>query len=170
MDAGISGSDHYSGTSAYLGYVKEETYHYKHHLPIRFGLSLQYPLNDRLALLSGINYTWLYSECIKNDSSTDQHLHYLGVPVGMSYQLWTNRHFQIYASGTVMLEKCLNKKPWQWSVEAGVGAEYAITEQAGLYLEPSMGYYFNDGTSIEHYYKEHPLAPSIMFGIRLHVK
>ena len=33
-----------------------------------------------------------------------------------------------------------------------------------------LGYYFKDGTSLEHYYKEHPLTPSIEFGLRLHLK
>ena len=146
----------------------EET-HSKHHLPVRFGMGLQYQLNDRLALLSGINYTWLYSEFTKGNSTTDQRLHYLGVPVGVSYRLWSNQRLQCYLSGSVMLEKCLNEKPWQWSVDAGAGAEYAITRQVGLYLEPSLGYHFDDGTSFEHYYKDHPLAPSIMFGLRMHI-
>ena len=79
-----------------------------------------------------------------------------------------------------MVEKCVSAdlegsgkvstKPWQWSVDAAAGAEYAFTRQLGFYLEPSLGYYFDDGTSLEHYYKEHPLAPSIEFGLRLHIK
>lgn len=149
-------------------------YEAKHHLPIRLGASLHYQLNDRLALLSGINYTYLYSEFIMKvenqlDVDIDQKLHYLGIPLGVTYQLWSNKQLQVYLSGSVMLEKCLNEKPWQWSVDAAAGAEYAITKQLGLYLEPSLGYYFDDGTSFEHYYKEHPLAPAIEFGLRLHV-
>ena len=151
------------------GYVEYETYRSKHHLPVRIGASLQYQLNDHLSLLSGITYTWLHSEFIKESSTTDQHLHYLGVPVGVSYQLWSNRQFQCYVSGTAALAKCLNEKPWQWSVDAAAGAEYAVTQQVGLYLEPSLGYYFHDGSSLEHYYKDHPLAPSIMFGLRMHM-
>jgi len=162
--------------ASYMGYdmgyatnSKPETSHSKHHLPVRFGMSLQYQLNDRLALLSGINYTWLYSEFTKGNSTTDQRLHYLGVPVGVAYRLWSNQRLQCYLSGSAMLEKCLNEKPWQWSVNAGAGAEYAITKQAGLYLEPALGYHFDDGSSLEHYYKDHPLAPSIMFGLRMHI-
>ena len=77
-----------------------------------------------------------------------------------------------------MVEKCVSadvevgstsKKPWQWSVNAAAGAEYTFIPQLGVYLEPSLGYYFDDGTSLEHYYKEHPLAPSIEFGLRLHL-
>ena len=100
----------------------------KHHLPVRFGINLNHQLNDRLALLSGINYTWLYSEFNDGFSNTDQHLHYLGIPVGVAYQLWSNHHIQFYLSGSVMLEKCLNDKPWQWSVDAGAGAEYMLTK------------------------------------------
>ena len=144
----------------------------EHHLPIRLGLSMNYQLSPRLALLSGISYTYLYSEFkipLYSNASYDQKLHYLGIPLGLSYQLWASNSFQIYLSGGLMLEKCLNEKPWQWSVEASAGIEYSLVRQLGLYLEPSLGYYFKDGTSFDHYYKEHPLAPSIEFGLRLHI-
>ena len=144
----------------------------EHHLPIRLELSLNYQLSPRLALLSGISYTYLYSEFkipLYSNASYDQKLHYLGIPLGLSYQLWAASRFQLYLSGGLMLEKCLNEKPWQWSVEASAGIEYSLVRQLGLYLEPSIGYYFKDGTSFEHYYKEHPLAPSIEFGLRLHI-
>ena len=147
-------------------------YESKHHLPLRFGLSLQYQLNDRLSLLSGISYTYLYSEFsipLYQSANFDQKLHYLGLPIGLSWHLLTATRFRLYLTGGMMLEKCLNEKPWQWSVNGAVGAEYAITPQLGVYLEPSLGYYFSDGTQFEHYYKEHPLAPSIEFGLRLHI-
>ena len=152
------------------GNSPNEYLHYpadKHHLPMRLGLSLHYQLNDALALQSGINYTYLYSESITHIDN--QHLHYLGIPIGLSWQLWKTNGFSFYLSGSAMLEKCLNEKPWQWSLGAAAGAEYFFTSHVGVYLQPSLSYYFNDGTSFEHYYKEHPLAPSIEFGLRLHV-
>ena len=145
----------------------------KHYLPVRFGMSLQYQLTSRLSLLTGVNYTYLYSRfsiSLYDNLVTDQQLHYLGIPVGVNCQLWSNRHFQVYVSGHVMLEKCLNERPWQWSTFAAVGAEYLPTSKFGLYLQPSLGYYFKDGTSLQHYYKKHPLAPSIEFGLRLHLE
>ena len=81
----------------------------------------------------------------------------------------------------VRLEKCVDgttkgvtttsvtEKPWQWSVNAAVGGEYQVIKQLGIYLEPSLDYYFKDGTGLEHYYKEHPLSPSIEFGLRWHL-
>jgi hypothetical protein len=154
----------------------------KHHIPLRLGLSLQYQLTDRLALLSGINYTYLESEFIyplHNHLDFNQKLSYLGIPVGISWKVWATDHFNIYLTGGTMIEKCikadisegeLNTHPWQWSINASAGAEYHFTRQFGVYLEPSLGYYFNDGTKLEHYYKDHPLAPSLQFGLRLHLK
>ena len=144
----------------------------KHRLPVTLGLSVHYQLNARLALLTGINYTYLYSEFstpLYPNIYREQKLHYLGVPVGLSWLFWKTSGFSFYLSGSAMLQKCLNEKPWQWSVNASAGAEYAITPLIGVFLEPSLGYYFHDGTSFEHYYKEHPLAPSIEFGLRLHL-
>ena len=144
----------------------------KHRMPVTLGLSVHYQLNACLALLTGVNYTYLYSEFSKPlypNVYREQKLHYLGVPVGLSWQFWKTSGFSFYLSGSAMLQKCLNEKPWQWSVNASAGAEYAITPLVGIYLQPSLGYYFHDGTSFEHYYKEHPLAPSIEFGLRLHL-
>ena len=154
----------------------------KHNLPIRFGLNLNYQLKPRLSLYSGISYTYLYSKFSipRYEYAThDQKLHYLGIPLGVSWQLWAKRRFQFYVAGDVMLEKCLhndtsikheNEKPWQWSVNAAAGAEYSLNPQLGFYMEPSLGYYFDDGTSLEHYYKKHPWTPAIKLGLRLHLQ
>ena len=169
-------NDGYFGSNASAtNYVSE------HHLPIRFGLSVNYQLTPLLALHSGISYTYLYSEFsvpLDKNVNYDQKLHYLGIPLGVTWQLWSANHFRFYVSGGMMLEKCVSgkmdgysvsQKPWQWSVEAAAGAEYTFTPQFGFYLEPSLGYYFNDGSSLEHYYKEHPCTPSLEFGLRLHL-
>lgn len=167
-----------------VSYAQTETV-WKHRLPVRFGLGVQYRLNDQLSLLSGISYTYLYSECstsLYRNISYHQKLHYLGVPLGIAWQLWSSGQFRINLSGSAMLEKCISasfdnkrsddiygKKPWQWSLNAAAGVEYSFTPQLGVYLEPSLGYYFDDGTQLEHYYKEHPLAPSINFGLRFNI-
>ena len=167
-------------TNASTSY-KVTDYAAKHHLPLRFGLSLHYQLSPRLALLSGISYTRLSSEFsfpLYQNISYSQKLHYIGIPFGVVWQLWGANRFRIYLSGGAMVEKCVSvdldgdyagKKPWQWSLNAAAGAEFALTSLFGIYLEPSLGYYFSDGTQLDHYYKEHPLAPSIEFGLRMHL-
>ena len=147
-------------------------YKWKHQLPIRLGLSLQHQLTPRLSLLSGLNYTYLYSEYsipAYQSEVNSQKLHYIGIPINVAYQLLSSHNFQLYLSAGGAVEKCLNEKPWQCSVQAAAGAEYVVSPVVGLYVEPSLGYFFDDGTTFEHYYKEHPLAPAIEFGLRMHI-
>lgn len=178
----INEKPHYNSyTNSYTKSYTNTDFVSKHHLPVRFGVSVQYQLNPHLALLSGINYTRLSSEFsipLYPNIHYNQKLHYLGIPVGLAWQLWSTSHVRFYLSGGAMVEKCVradlevgstSKKPWQWSVNAAAGAEYTFIPKLGVYLEPSLGYFFDDGTSLEHYYKEHPLAPSIEFGLRLHL-
>ena len=159
-----------------------------HHLPIRFGLKIGYQLSERWALQGGITYTYLYSEFTlvnRQQPAIEQRLHYVGIPLGISYQIWKNSNFRLYASAGATAEKAVKvsqkngdtdvtpqhhgEKPLQWSVNAALGAEYQPTKQLGIYLEPSLGYYFKDNTTLEHYYKEHPLSPAIEFGLRWHL-
>lgn len=182
----IYDANNYSSEKSGIAFVNGSAIHYNnysanHHLPVRFGLSAQYQLNSNLALLGGVSYTHLYSEFSlpQYKLNYSYKLHYLGIPLGVVWQLWSISNLKFYVSGGAMLEKCLSadtegginvsEKPWQWSIDAAVGAEYGFTRHFGFYLEPSLGYYFDDGTSLEHYYKEHPLAPSIEFGLRLHL-
>ena len=159
---------------------KTEDIEVKHHIPVRFGLSLRYQLNSRLALTSGVSYTALKSEFSIPQyphAGYTQQLKYLGVPVGLSYRVWSAGRFNVYLSGAGMIEKCIGveniaigekaSRPWQWSLSAAAGAEYTIARQFSVYIEPGLSYHFDDGTTLEHYYKEHPLAPSLQFGLRL---
>lgn len=189
----ISQSDPLSPSSHY-GYNSSETPQNEtpikasHRLPIRFGLKIGYQLSERWALQTGITYTYLYSEFTlvnRQQPAIEQRLHYVGIPLGISYQIWKNSKFRLYASAGATAEKVVKnsqksgdakinshpdgEKPLQWSVNTALGAEYQPTKQLGIYLEPSLGYYFKDNTPLEHYYKEHPLCPAIEFGLRWHL-
>ncbi len=175
--------------SSHYGYNSSETPQNEtpikasHHLPIRFGLKIGYQLSERWALQTGITYTYLHSEFTlvnRQQPAIEQRLHYVGIPLGISYQIWKNSYFRLYASAGATAEKVVKnsqksgdakinshpdgEKPLQWSVNAALGAEYQPTKQLGIYLEPSLGYYFKDNTPLEHYYKEHPLASESPLG------
>ena len=183
----LSPSSHYEHISSETP-QNETPIKASHHLPIRFGLKIGYQLSERWALQTGITYTYLYSEFTlvnRQQPAIEQRLHYVGIPLGISYQIWKNSNFRLYASAGASAEKCVknsqesgdaninvqsdSEKPLQWSVNTALGAEYQPTKQLGIYLEPCLGYYFKDNTPLEHYYKEHPLSPAIEFGLRWHL-
>ena len=74
-----------------------------------------------------------------------------------------------YAYDTNSIEKetrSLDISPLQWSVMAAVGAQVNIVKRFGIYIEPGMAYYFDDGSDVETIRKQHPFNFNLQFGLR----
>lgn len=165
---------------------------YEHHLPIRIGLSVAYALTDRLSISSGLTYTRLASD-IKDASREskyigEQRLHYVGIPVNVSYKVASFRWLGLYGTAGVLAEKCvsgttdegyvenntmkytnthdISSKPLQMSVNAGVGIQFDFIDNVGIYAEPGLSYYFDDGSVLQTIYKEKPLNFNLNVGVR----
>lgn len=165
---------------------------YEHHLPIRIGLSVAYALTDRLSISSGLTYTRLSSD-IKDASREskyigEQRLHYIGIPVNVSYKVASFRWISLYGTAGVLAEKCvsgttdegyvenntmkytntqdISSKPLQMSVNAGVGIQFDFIDNVGIYAEPGLSYYFDDGSALQTIYKEKPLNFNLNVGVR----
>ena len=165
---------------------------YDHHLPIRIGLSVAYALTDRLSISSGLTYTRLSSD-IKDASREskyigEQRLHYVGIPVNVSYKVASSRWISLYGTAGVLADKCvsgttdegyvenntmkytntqdISSKPLQMSVNAGVGIQFDIIDNVGIYAEPGLSYYFDDGSALQTIYKEKPLNFNLNVGVR----
>lgn len=168
---------------------------FKHHLPIRTGISASYSLNPRLSLESGITFTRLVSDMRDgNDTqyqSGQQKLHYIGIPVSINYELFEWKRLGIYTSAGVLAEQCISgsqkweyhinnttsqqekknigTKPFQMSVNGSVGIEYRLSPTFDLYAGPGISYHFDDGSAIQTIYKEKPLNFNINCGIRINL-
>lgn len=165
---------------------------YEHHLPIRIGLSVAYALTDRLSISSGLTYTRLSSD-IKDASREskyigEQRLHYIGIPVNVSYKVASFRWLGLYGTAGVLAEKCvsgttdegyvenntmkytntqdISSKPLQMSVNAGVGIQFDFIDNVGIYAEPGLSYYFDDGSALQTIYKEKPLNFNLNVGVK----
>lgn len=164
----------------------------RHYLPIRAGISVSYAFTDRWSIESGLVYSYLLStfrtgsDCYFIDSR--QTLHYLGIPLTASYNIWKNRWLDVYVSAGGMLEKCIGGnvrnnyvyndsirekktdhvtvRPLQWSVSASAGLQFNITRLVGLYLEPGVTYHFDNKSGIANVYNEHPLNFNMNLGLR----
>ena len=170
----------------------EQKTEYDHHLPIRIGLSVAYALTDRLSISSGLTYTRLASD-IKDASREskyigEQRLHYVGIPVNVSYKVASSQWISLYGTAGVLAEKCvsgttdegyvenntmkytntqdISSKPLQMSVNAGVGIQFDIIDNVGIYAEPGLSYYFDDGSALQTIYKEKPLNFNLNVGVR----
>ena len=177
--------------------VSERKYHER---PRIFELSLSYPISKRWNLTSGISYSRMKSTFESDDGNMltrrTQKLHYVGMPLKLTYTLLEKNRWQLYASGGIGLDipvrgkettqylyidqfqqECADslilptshakvKAPWQWSVNIGAGVQYQLLPHVNAYFEPRLQYYIPTGSPIETYRTEHPFDLSLPLGIR----
>ena len=167
--------------------------HYEHQLPLSIQLTLSRQLGKQFSVETGLSYTLLQSTSTTGSSAAyiqeQQRLHYLGIPLRMGWQWYSKAPLSFYTSSGVMLEMPIHSTlnvnhvvndmntyskrdklsvPLQWSTSVGVGIQYDITPHIGFYLEPSLQYFFNDGSSIKSYRTEHRFSVTLPLGIRFH--
>ena len=160
-------------------------------LPVSLGAGVKFGISDRWALGVGANYTILTRRffgtytlvnsegTIETSVSSDIRnvQRYVGIPVNAFYTIVNNDYlnFYTYAGGTV--EKCISDKydvlktdyvhkpaveGVQLSANAGLGVEFLISRHLGLYMDPSLRYYFDCGQP-----KSIRTAQPLMLGIEM---
>lgn len=150
----------------------------EHHQPISFGLSVRKSLGRGFSLESGLTYTLLSSDAkiAGSEQQTEQKLHYLGIPIRANWNFLDKKLVTLYVSGGGMIEKCIygklgsekeTVKPLQFSVSGAVGAQLNATKKIGIYVEPGVAYFFDDGSDVQTIRKENPFNFNIQAGIRL---
>lgn len=168
-------------SNVYLSNYKEETHH---HLPLAIGLSVSYPLGDRLALSSGLVYTRAASDFQRimpaSTINTHQALHYVGIPLQLHYTFLRLQSLSLYANAggqtdinikaqqtTEGVPVEANRDNLQWSLTGAVGLQYPIIPHLALYGEAGARWYIDNNSNVDTYFKQHPLSPNLQVGFRL---
>lgn len=163
----------------------------RHKTPVSLGIGVSYLLNDRFSLQSGLNYTFLSSEWESGSvyhGETKQKLHFIGIPLSLSYKIAEWKRICFYASAGAMTEvnvagklnskiyienneirreeKHIRMKEWLWSVNARAGASYPLFRFLSLYAEVGADYYFDNGSAIETIRSEKPFNVNLQAGFR----
>lgn len=172
--------------------VQEE---YSHKIPVKVGLTARYNITGRLGVETGLTYSILSSsvkignsETGKNWSTGSQTLHYLGIPLNISFNILNSRYVNIYVTGCGMMEKSISgsiktdeyvdgkfdrtltakisPKGLQWSVNAAAGIQANILPQLGFFVEPGVSHHFKNGSRVRSIYTDKPTDFSLGFGLR----
>lgn len=168
----------------------------KHRFPVRGGVSVRYSLNDRVGIETGVTYTRLTSHFTSGSGTrhneTEQKLHYIGIPLNVSYALWHNSRWDAYLSAGVEVQKCVSGKSdtesvvngtvisheegsikddkLQWSASTAAGMQFNIVPAVGIYVEPGVSWTPDNGSNVETIYKDKPLNLNIKVGVRVKIK
>ena len=143
-------------------------------IPVSFGAGVKVDLSDRWSLGTGLNYTLLsrqfygkYTQ-INTDGGIDNSMssdirnvqQYVGIPVNAFYDIMSNDRISLYAYAGGTVEKCVSDRysilgtpivhkekadGVQLSANAGIGVEFMLGKHIGMYIDPSLRYYFDNG-------------------------
>ena len=165
----------------------------RHYLPVNVGFSLGWEFAPGFSLSAGVDYTCLVSDLSSGTDATRyetrQTLHYLGIPVTLEWSFVQRSRLRAYlyaggqarkaVYGTSSTRYVIDSAPWepviekigetplQWSAGAGAGVEYILGDKVGLYAEPGLNYYFDNGSPVENVFKSRPLNFNLTLGLRL---
>ena len=165
----------------------------RHKTPLTFGASVYKNLGKKWSIGTGINYTKLSAELTSGSQSdfisSEQNIHYVGIPVQVNYNVIQKGAFTGYLTGGGTVEKAVSgdiktkyivdgavkqeikedirEKPVQVSVNSAVGVQFKVVKYIGIYAEPGVGYHFKDNSSLKTIYKEKPLNFNVKFGVRI---
>jgi hypothetical protein len=142
-------------------------------VPISFGVGTRIKLSKHWAIGAGMNYSLLtrtftgtYTK-VKNDvivrtitADVNNQQHFIGIPINAFYNIVNNDIINVYAFGGGTVEKCFRDhniikaepknliynasvKGVQLSAAAGFGVQFRIIDGLGIYVDPSLRYYFD---------------------------
>lgn len=163
----------------------------KYYAPASAGIQLQIPITPKLSIGTGAVYTYLRSDIITtvsevNSSTVVTEIHYLGVPLNLYYNIISSKKLRFYANTGFMAEKGLVEdvrvigtgngdgnistsiKPLALSANLGMGVEYLMSKNFGLYADPGIVYYFDTNQPIS-LRTVQQLQYKFEVGLRLHL-
>jgi len=134
-----------------------------HRFPVSVGMSVRKCLTPKLGIETGLVYSSLHSSVRSEGAFAyryDQRVHYLGIPLALSYSVFDGRRFGCYVAGGVMAEAVLSAEGTTeiyngerfvsavtdrigadgllWSASLRAGVDVKITDDFGLYAEPGV--------------------------------
>ena len=154
--------------------IEETSTKGSYNIPVSFGAGVKIGLNQRWSIGTGVRYTRLsrqfYGKYTKvgadgslaNPISSDIHnlQQYIGIPVNAYCNIVSNDMINLYAYAGGTAEKCISDKysvlgtdivhkekidGLQLSANAGIGVEFLLGKHVGVYIDPSLRYYFDNG-------------------------
>ena len=153
--------------------LSNESAEYSFGLPVSAGISFRYDFSPRWGIGTGIVYTNLSRSFIANygkdngdalyGTDVTNQQHYLGIPLNLYFNIVNTGNWNFHLRMDGMAEKLLQNsflvrddsegdirfnKPvdkLQYSTGIGLGVEFKFTPYLGLYLDPTVRYYFDCG-------------------------
>lgn len=166
---------------------------YEHHdKPITLGLAVNKNIGKHWSLETGLQYSYLKSYFTLGTGNyrvdKEQKLHYIGIPIKLSYQFMAYKRLSAYGSAGASIQIPLSGKTYadyviggkagyttdwktipsiQWIVNTNIGIQYQFAPKLTLFVEPTLNWYIPNGSEVKNTWTERPFTLTVPFGIRL---
>lgn len=166
---------------------------YEHHdKPITLGLAVNKNIGKHWSLETGLQYSYLKSYFTLGTGNyrvdKEQKLHYIGIPIKLSYQFMAYKRLSAYGSAGASIQIPLSGKAYadyviggksgyttdwktipsiQWTVNTNIGIQYQFAPKLTLFVEPTLNWYIPNGSEVKNTWTERPFTLTVPFGIRL---
>ena len=166
---------------------------YEHHdKPITLGLAVNKNIGKHWSLETGLQYSYLKSYFTLGTGNyrvdKEQKLHYIGIPIKLSYQFMAYKRLSAYGSAGASIQIPLSGKTYadyviggksgyttdwktipsiQWAVNTNIGIQYQFAPKLTLFVEPTLNWYIPSGSEVKNTWTERPFTLTVPFGIRL---
>ena len=171
------------------GKIEEHEHHDK---PITLGLAVNKNIGKHWSLETGLQYSYLKSYFTLGTGNyrvdKEQKLHYIGIPIKLSYQFMAYKRLSAYGSAGASIQIPLSGKTYadyviggksgyttdwktipsiQWTVNTNIGIQYQFAPKLTLFVEPTLNWYIPNGSEVKNTWTERPFTLTVPFGIRL---
>lgn len=162
-----------------------------HNKPITIGIAVNKRIGGKFSIETGLKYSFLKSDFRLGTGNyfvdKEQKLHYLGIPLNVSYQLIRYKKLSAYSSAGITLHIPIFGKttadyitdgisvyandwkvtlPTQWTTNISLGIQYQFAPNVNLFVEPTLNWYIPNGSYIKNSWTEHPFTFTVPIGIR----
>lgn len=170
------------------GKIEEAEHHDK---TIILGLAVNKNIGKNWSLETGLQYSYLKSFFTLGTGNyrvdKEQKLHYIGIPVKLSYQFVKYKRLSAYGSAGASVQIPLHGKTYadyvvggksgyttewrttpymQWIINTNIGIQYQFAPKLTLFVEPTLNWYIPNGGEVKNAWTERPFTLTLPFGIR----
>lgn len=163
-------------------------------VPFTVGLGARFRVNDKLSFGTGLDYSLLsrsfngtYSGASNFEGTIFHSVQYIGIPVNVYYNLLkpSDSSFSIYAKAGVSADYCISNRyrlsdaaftvipdkagGFQFAAVLGMGMEFRLSDKLGLYVDPSVRYWFHGGNQPKSVRTDKPFMFNVDAGLRFNL-
>ena len=150
-----------------------------HRMPLVVGLSVRYPVTEKIGLTTGLEYS-LYSSSFRYPTGgKTQLVHYLGIPVRLDWTFVSSRWIDAYLGAGVKGDLCMGatldgeaigKDGPAFRLLGAGGIQFNATRNLSLFVEPEISWALpSERRVLSTYSSEHPWMFTVATGVRINL-